>query len=130
MTRRDPFDNLRYYPAFIVVVFAFFVAWNLVLGAYITGGLMNQVVVPRLHPLNLQPGDRVETGAKGSDRPVLIRHADGSVTNAGQMRGVLNYIHPLPQFIAVALAMFATVWLLSKVWPRCPAENQPLQPIG
>src|SRR5687768_5338719 len=65
----DPFSGLRYYPAFVVLCMGSFL--------FIAGPLMrllihqlDQVLVPRVHPVSLRPGDVIEVGSSGGYRPV------------------------------------------------------------
>jgi hypothetical protein len=57
-------------------------------------------------------------GSSGGYRPVLVRHADGSVTDAGELRGPLKYLRVIPAFLAMALVFLPTVWLMARVWPK------------
>ena len=118
MKRPNIFDGLRYYPAFLLIGLGLGVALSVLFHLTITRAWVDQHVVPRWHPVTMAAGDRIEMGSRGADRPVLVRHADGSVTNAGQLRGWLRYLRGIPSFLATAIAWFTALWLLARVWPR------------
>jgi hypothetical protein len=118
MKRPDVFDGLRYYPGFLIIALGLGVGVTILFNVAITRAWVDQRLVPRWHPVTMQPGDWIEVGARGADRPVLVHHPDGSVTNAGQMRGALKYLHHAPAFLATALIWFPLLWVLARVWPR------------
>ena len=131
MKRPDMFDGLRFYPAFLLVALVLGVGLSVLFQATITRAWLHQRLVPRWQPVTMAPGDRIEVGSHGSDRPVLVRHADGSVTNAGQIRGWVEWVCSTPSFLASAIVWFAALWFLARVWPRCPEPPQgfPVAPV-
>src|SRR4051812_31958849 len=124
----DPFAGLRYYPVFALLVIAGFVGSTILTTAFVTHGFVDQVLVPMVHPVELRPGDVVEVGSSGGYRPVLVRHADGSVTDTGQMPHYLNFLRGLPSFLATALMLFPCVWLLARGWPKAVANHAEPRP--
>jgi len=116
--RLDPFAGLRFYPVFAVVVVAGFVGITALTSGFVTHGFVDQVLVPQVHPVDLRPGDVVEVGSRGAYRPVRVRHADGSVTDAGEMPHYLRFLRGLPAFLATALVWFPCIWALARRWPK------------
>jgi hypothetical protein len=119
----NPFDGLRYYPVFIVLVIGLFFGTTCLTSSFITRGFIDQVIVPRFHPIDLRPGDVVDVGSSGGYRPVLVRHADGSVTDTGELHGPLKYLRAVPAFLAMVLVMFPAMWLMARVWPKVDAAD-------
>jgi hypothetical protein len=119
--RLDPLSGLWYYPAFAAVVVAGFVGFTALTSAFVTHGFVDQVLVPLVHPVDLRPGDMVEVGGSGGYRPVLVRHADGSVTDTGEMPHHLRFLRGLPAFLATALVWFPCIWVLARWWPKVGA---------
>jgi hypothetical protein len=112
-----PFSGLRYYPAFVVLCMGSFLL--------VAGPLMrllidalDQVLVPRLHPVDLRPGDVIEVGSSGGYRPVRVRHTDGSVTDHGEMAGYLGAVRVLPVVLPVGVGWLLGVYGLARRWPR------------
>jgi hypothetical protein len=117
---RDPFGGLRYYPAFIVVCMGSFL--------FVAGPLMglgiralDQVLVPRLHPVELRPRDVIEVGSSGGYRPVRVRHPDGSVTDAGEMPAHRSVLRVLPVVLAVGVLWLLCIYRLARLWPKAGA---------
>lgn len=114
----DPLAGLRFYPIFAVVVAGGFVAVTALTSTFVTHRFVDQVLVPRVRSVDLRPGDVVEVGSSGKYRPVLVRHADGSVTDAGELPHYLRFLRGLLSFLATALVWFPCVWLLARWWPK------------
>src|SRR5262245_61731422 len=117
----DPFGGLRYYPAFIVVCPGSF----LFLAGPLVGALihaLDQVLVPRLHPVDLRADDVIEVGSSGGYRPVRVRHPDGSVTDAGEMPKHLAALRLLPVALPVGLVWLLCIHRLARRWPKAAAD--------
>lgn len=112
------FCGLRYYPVFLLTMLLLGVGLSFAIEATLTRHWVNQSLVPRFHPVTLGPEDWVEITSDGADRRVLVGHSDGSVTDAGQLQGLLRHLRGAPADLAVAALWFAGLFLLARVWPR------------
>jgi len=125
MTRDDPLNGLRYYPVFALLVVVLFITLTLLTSAFVTHGFVDQVLVPRFHPVELRPGDVIEVGSSGKYRPVLVRHADGSTTDTGELHEALKHLRQFPSFLTTALVFFPTLWGLARIWPKTTPPPEP-----
>ena len=110
--------GLRYYPVFLLTTLLLGVGLSFAIEATLTRHWVNQSLVPRFHPVTLANDDWVEITAHGADRRVLVRHSNGSVTDAGQLQGLLRHFRDAPSNLVVAALWFAGLFLLASFWPR------------
>jgi hypothetical protein len=118
MNHSDPFAKLRYYPAFIVLFVASWFALTVLFTRVVVVGFIDQVLLPRVHRVDLRPGDWVEVGSSGGYRPVLVRHADGSVTDTGELPHHLQIARLLPALLVWGVVYMLGLYGVARLWPK------------